>query len=104
VSSRLTSSKPVDLDAPGTDTGRGVRRSGRRSVIIAGWCVLISAVPAVVPVALPAAVWVGGTILGGTVAGAFLMHGAIALGQASVIDAALRNLHPGTPDDEGVSQ
>ena len=89
------------LDAPREAALRESRRIGRRSVVIAGWCVVASAAPAIVPVVLPVAVWAGALVLGAGVAAVFLVHGAITFGQASVIDAVLRSFESDTAGDEG---
>lgn len=87
------------LDVPREAALRESRRVGRRSVLIAGWCVVASAGPAVLPVLLPVAVWLGALVLGAAIAGVFLVHGAVTFAQASVIDSALRALDSGATDD-----
>ena len=89
------------LDAPREVALHESRRIGRRSVVIAGWCVVMSAGPAVVPVALPDSVWVGALVVGAGVAAVFLVHGAITFGQASVIDAVLRSYESSSSGDDG---
>jgi len=91
VSPGWASSSRSVLDAPREVALHESRRIGRRSVVIAGWCVVVSAAPAVVPVVLPDVVWVGALVVGAGVAAVFLLHGAITFSQASVIDAVLRS-------------
>lgn len=98
----VSSSRSV-LDAPRVAALHESRRIGWRSVVIAGWCVVASAGPAVLPVVLPIVVWMGTLVVGAGVAGVFLVHGAITFGQASVIDAVLRSFESSAAGDDGGS-
>ena len=103
VSPGWASSSRSVLDEPREAALRESRRIGRRSVVIAGWCVVASAGPAVLPVVLPIVVWVGALVVGAGVAGVFLVHGAVTFGQASVIDAVLRSFESSASADDGGS-